>query len=677
MLVESAVNPPKIPWLALPGPLFSTLAFEHGLGTLNTLSATSLTKQLYNGVEMQCSLLPPRIMRIFTCLLAVLLFLAMSESYAYGAPACNYTAFDRTPTYPITFIEKGLCGSQWWYMESYPPNLTSCVIGNSTPAMLANYTTSWTLYMHGGIYGYEWVDADGHYVGGNGTLDITGPATIPLSFYLPPDQQYLAHTMYCGVQQYQNNTNTGTSQNSTSTTHAINALVPSYKEANVTFVAEGLPAGLVGKWTLVINPGTARNTSFLAGEILNASWPSQKSITARLPVQIYGPYMVTAFLGYNGSKYGYRTYNNITVKYQNKNVTYENGDLIDPSTLTNVSSISLEDIPIYVTSTAAMTVYLDFANMTAIYCEIYHMAHCIGMQNTTIASTSTTTKTTSVSTTTKTTSTASTIPSTTISSCGGGSGCYNYDEQIGEAFGSGPSQTFGNLSYAVTAVAQSATDGIGPAYFLNGYTNQNYWYQIGLAYNWTRANYVGHADGFGAVIQVWNDGSSVYGLNFINLNVKNGDKVRLSLNFSTVYGLGICWSWPPWWCPSNDVVMSLTDLNDRGINYTYDYPANGNDFIGGGSGQSTGLMTEEYYYSTKPYFIDQAQVTYTDLVAPLQDAMLSVQVQNVSNNRRPVPDLSSPFPSQFNLKSNTLNPFINNGTLLSKVSAYEFVTGNG
>jgi hypothetical protein len=26
-------------------------------------------------------------------------------------------------------------------MESYPPNLTSCVIGNSTPAMLANYIT--------------------------------------------------------------------------------------------------------------------------------------------------------------------------------------------------------------------------------------------------------------------------------------------------------------------------------------------------------------------------------------------------------------------------------------------------------------------------------------------------------------------------------------------------------
>ena len=48
----------------------------------------------------------PRMTRVFTCLLAVLLFIAMSESYAYGAPACNYTAFDRTPAYQILSLRR-------------------------------------------------------------------------------------------------------------------------------------------------------------------------------------------------------------------------------------------------------------------------------------------------------------------------------------------------------------------------------------------------------------------------------------------------------------------------------------------------------------------------------------------------------------------------------------------
>ncbi len=212
----------------------------------------------------------PRMTRVFTCLLAVLLFIAMSESYAYGATACNYTAFDRTPAYPITFIEKGLCNGQWWYMNSYPPNLTSCVIGNSTPALLANDTTSWTLYMHGGVYGYEWVDADGHYVGGNGTFDISGPETVPLDFYLPPDQQFLAHTMYCGVEPHVGSSGTAnaittatsitttivtnTISYSTSSTSTITTIIPIsaatvVTESAITFTEHGLKSGLGLCWT--------------------------------------------------------------------------------------------------------------------------------------------------------------------------------------------------------------------------------------------------------------------------------------------------------------------------------------------------------------------------------------------------------------------------------------------
>ena len=226
-------------------------------------------------------------MRVFTCLLAVLLLLAMSESYAYGAPACNYTAFDRTPAFPITFIEKGLCNSQWWYMESYPPNLTSCVIGNSTPALLADYTTSWTLYMHGGVYGYEWVNGDGHYVGGNGTLDITGPATVPLDFYLPPDQQYLAHTMYCGVQQYQNNSVT-----SGSDTKSIALLARHVSSTtDVTFKEVGLSGGMYWNIQQLTNSSGAS-----AGTLLGPGlWPSNVKAGASDGLNlINGSYTFTA-----------------------------------------------------------------------------------------------------------------------------------------------------------------------------------------------------------------------------------------------------------------------------------------------------------------------------------------------------------------------------------------------
>ena len=55
----------------------------------------------------------------------------------------------------------------------------------------------------------------------------------------------------------------------------------------------------------------------------------------------------------------------------------------------------------------------------------------------------------------------------------------NYDEQVGETF----TQSFTSMAY-VTAVAQVNSDGIGPAYLLNGLSDKGYWYQVGLSYNW-------------------------------------------------------------------------------------------------------------------------------------------------------------------------------------------------
>ena len=51
-----------------------------------------------------------------------------------------------------------------------------------------------------------------------------------------------------------------------------------------------------------------------------------------------------------------------------------------------------------------------------------------------------------------------------------------YDEQLGTTF----TQNFTSLAYKVTALAQTGTDGYGPAYLLNGLGNTGYWYQVGL-----------------------------------------------------------------------------------------------------------------------------------------------------------------------------------------------------
>ena len=56
----------------------------------------------------------------------------------------------------------------------------------------------------------------------------------------------------------------------------------------------------------------------------------------------------------------------------------------------------------------------------------------------------------------------------------------NYDEQIGITF----AQSFNSIAYNVTALAQSDTDGYGPAYLLNGLSDGGYWYQIGISSLW-------------------------------------------------------------------------------------------------------------------------------------------------------------------------------------------------
>ncbi len=55
-----------------------------------------------------------------------------------------------------------------------------------------------------------------------------------------------------------------------------------------------------------------------------------------------------------------------------------------------------------------------------------------------------------------------------------------YDQQVFMIF----DQSFSSLSVNVTAVEQTDGNGYGPSYLLNGVTNDGYWYQVGLSWNW-------------------------------------------------------------------------------------------------------------------------------------------------------------------------------------------------
>jgi len=234
------------------------------------------------------------------------------------------------------------------------------------------------------------------------------------------------------------------------------------------------------------------------------------------------------------------------------------------------------------------------------------------------------------------------------------------------------SQSYSQLAFNVTAIAQCDANGYGPAYLLNGLSNTGYWYQVGINWDWPLQS-GGYIPGFGFVSEGWAPGGATRSPSSTPFSgtVNPNDTIELSLAFS-----------------GGTVVASARDLNTSASAST-SYPANrGSTFVGLQAQQShprfsfatqgyfTGLMTEWYHVNPNANGPGEA-VVYSESFTPIASATVGVGewnftssqpasvFSNIANDGNPI-DLSA--------QPNQLQQFALNGFILS-ADSYEFVTG--
>jgi len=234
-------------------------------------------------------------------------------------------------------------------------------------------------------------------------------------------------------------------------------------------------------------------------------------------------------------------------------------------------------------------------------------------------------------------------------------------------------QSFTSMLYNVTAVEQSdPTTGVGPAYLLNGISDMDYWYQIGLSYNWDGpVSGGGYVAGFNMNYEVFNsNGVSILptngegGLLAFSGPVNQGDAVALNLYITT----------------PNEVVLLALDYT-TGSSAEETYSAEGaSEFVGlsqntaNSNGFFTGLMTEWYHASA--YYGNEQRVNYLSTYA-LSSAWMWMDEVECSgtgcSNRTTLFDAYTPSPVSYSNPTQLQEFTSNNATEYS--DAYEFITG--
>ncbi|HZW56749.1 MAG TPA: hypothetical protein VFF30_10720 [Nitrososphaerales archaeon] len=211
-----------------------------------------------------------------------------------------------------------------------------------------------------------------------------------------------------------------------------------------------------------------------------------------------------------------------------------------------------------------------------------------------------------------------------------GSVCYAYDGNVTGPGGNAShlpnvlqqfhlnfNQEFGAvLQFNVSAVEQNESLGNGPEYLLQGLTDANYWYEVGLSWN-TLVTATFHRSGFGFIYQVWNatsnrslfpdNATSSEGLNF-SRSVKDGDIVLLSLKILPGENVS---------AGNNAIVkMSGYDWNTSASANASFKAFNSSIFVSKPySNTASGLTTE--WYVTNPNFCSDKKVVYSNTISPL------------------------------------------------------------
>ena len=237
----------------------------------------------------------------------------------------------------------------------------------------------------------------------------------------------------------------------------------------------------------------------------------------------------------------------------------------------------------------------------------------------------------------------------------------NYDEQLGVTF----TQDLSSLSYNVSALAQTDSNGYGPAYILNGLTAAGYWYQVGISYHWP-AEGGGYNTGFAFSYEVFGpDGGAVYpsqgsGLGTFSGPVHSGDSVLLSLTFfgSSVSMVAEDWATGASARESYLSFGATTFVGDRSS------PSNSHGFF-------TGVMTEWYHVS--PYSGNEGKVTYTNTDTAISSAWFWIDEFNPSSSGPPIFYNETQSPVAF-ASPEQFYPFSSNGATMYG-SAHQFITG--
>ncbi len=237
-----------------------------------------------------------------------------------------------------------------------------------------------------------------------------------------------------------------------------------------------------------------------------------------------------------------------------------------------------------------------------------------------------------------------------------------YDEQLGVTF----TQDLLNITYNVTAVLQTDSNGYGPAYLVNGLSNDNYWYQVGLSYHWPYSG-GGYVQGFSLNYEVFNSaGSSIFptggggGLQSFSGAVNSGDLVLLNLYVNN----GIVYMYAKDWNTSAIAQQTYPDSHTTEFISLTSGNANGNGFF-------SGLMTE--WWHVNPYSGDESMVNYTDNGVALSSACMWI------DEWEPGSSWSGAWGEAqavtFSSNPSQLQSFSDNGAS-EYCSAYQFITGS-